>query len=354
MSKAAREPFLHRWGRRVLTIPAFFLGGTLYLALLPLTLAFTAVLDLLRPFAGTFSRSRAVLMFALYVVCELVGIAVALAIGVAMLGGRLGGEARYVAANAALQRFWTDALFFGSLRIFGMRVAIEGDALAPSGPLLFFVRHTSVADTVLIAALIANPARRLLLYVLKRELLWDPCLDLVGLRLPNVFVARDGKRGEAEIRAVAGLAALLTPSRAVLLYPEGTRFSEAKRLRAAASLRERGHAELASQADRMRHVLPPKLGGSLALLDAAPDVDVVFVAHTGFEGAASLASFWGGALVGKTIRVRLERVRAAAIPSDNRDAWLFQRWLELDAWVASQLALATGSGGAGAAKGPVR
>jgi len=81
MSKAAREPFLRRWGRRVLTIPAFFLVGTVYLALLPLTLAFTAALDLLRPGAGTFSRSRAVLVFALYVVCELVGIAVALAIG---------------------------------------------------------------------------------------------------------------------------------------------------------------------------------------------------------------------------------------------------------------------------------
>ena len=28
-------------------------------------------------------------------------------------------------------------------------------------------------------------------YVLKRELLWDPCLDIVGQRVPNIFVDRD-------------------------------------------------------------------------------------------------------------------------------------------------------------------
>ncbi|MDC0708578.1 hypothetical protein POL68_08865 [Stigmatella sp. ncwal1] len=44
-------------------------------------------------------------------------------------------------------------------------------------------------------------------YVLKRELLWDPCLDVVGRRLPNVFVERSGDRGKAEIEAVATLVA---------------------------------------------------------------------------------------------------------------------------------------------------
>jgi 1-acyl-sn-glycerol-3-phosphate acyltransferase len=338
------ESFAARWGRRAVSIPVLLVFGGAYLALLPVTLAVTLALDAVRPAAARAARARAAVFFALYVVCELAGTFAALALGALTLGGALGGRARYLGANAALQRAWTDALFFGSVRVFGLRVVTEGLEAAREGPLLFFVRHTSTADAVLTAALVANPGRMLLLYVLKRELLWDPCLDLVGTRLPNTFVARGrgrsrqgaGARGagsDAEVAAVAALARGLGPTRGVLIYPEGTRYSPAKHARAIAELRARGHEALAARAERFRHVLPPKLGGPLALLDAAPEADVVFVAHTGFEGAATFREFWRGALVGKTVRLRLTRAPAASIPRDDRAAWLYDRWAELDAWV---------------------
>jgi hypothetical protein len=86
-------------------------------------------------------------------------------------------------------------------------------------------------------------------------------------------------------------------------------------------------------ASRYRHVLPPRLGGPLALLEAAPGVDLVLLEHTGFEGAESFAAFWAGGLVGANVRVRLRRFAAAEIPATGRDEWLFRRWAELDDWI---------------------
>jgi hypothetical protein len=85
-------------------------------------------------------------------------------------------------------------------------------------------------------------------------------------------------------------------------------------------------------------VLPPRPGGTLGLLEAAPAADVVVCAHTGFEGAASLAEIWKGALVDQTIRVEFRRIPRNGIPvgRDARIAWLFEEWQRVDAWIESQ------------------
>jgi hypothetical protein len=57
-------------------------------------------------------------------------------------------------------------------------------------PVIVFLRYASVADTLLPAVFLANPNGLKLRYVLKHELLLDPCLDIVGNRLPNSFVQR--------------------------------------------------------------------------------------------------------------------------------------------------------------------
>ena len=66
-------------------------------------------------------------------------------------------------------------------------------------------------------------------------------------------------------------------------------------------------------------------------------VDVVFLEHTGFEGAATFARFWTGALVGRTIRVRLRRIAAGTIPGTGRDRWLFEQWTEADRWITEAM-----------------
>lgn len=302
----------------------YSLLGAVIWGALPLWLGLALIVDLVLD--RRLPRVRAVLFFALYLGCELGGVVVAAAL---LLRPGPAEPAAWRAANAALQRRWTDLLFGGAVRIFGMKLSVEGAEHAAAGPFLLFVRHSSTADTVLAAALVANPHWILLRYVLKRELLWDPCLDVVGQRLPNTFVDRSGGRREAEIAAVVALTEGLGPHDGVLIYPEGTRYSPQKLERAREALADR--PALSAIAAGYRHVLPPRLGGPLALLDRG--LDVVFLDQTGFEGSASFGSFWGGGLIGTTIAARLRRVSAAQIPATGRDVWLFEQWRHTDAWV---------------------
>lgn len=327
------EPAPATWARRSVTIPVALLLGAAAVVLAPLWAATGLAWDLLAGEARKRPRTRALAFFALYLACEAAGLLGAALLWAATLGGRLGGAGRWLEANAALQRFWSGALFHGSRRVFSMTVSAEGLDLAAPAPFLLFARHASVADAVLAAAFVANPRRLLLRYVLKRELLLDPCLDVVGQRLPNAFVRRSGPGLDSEVAAVAALAEGLDARSGVLIYPEGKRFSEARREAAVASLEEKGEAPLARIAATFRHVLPPKVRGPLALLDAAPSADVLLLEHTGFEGAATFPEFWHGALVGGTLHVRLRRFAASDLPSEGRDLWLFERWAEMDRWI---------------------
>jgi 1-acyl-sn-glycerol-3-phosphate acyltransferase len=294
----------------------------------------TAAVDVLAGQARTWPRTRAWGFFALYLSCEVVGVLAATLIHLVTLGARFGGPDRYLRANAALQRWWTSSLFKGGLRLFSMRVEAEGMEHAKDGPFVLFVRHASAADSVLAAALVANPHHHLLRYVLKQELLWDPCLDIVGKRLPNAFIDRDRPGGGGAIDAVRRLATKLHGRTGALVFPEGTRFAAAKLAPALAALRNRKQEGLADLASGFRHVLPPHLGGALAMLDAAPGVDLLLLEHTGLERATTFAEFWGGGLVGRSLVVRLRRFAASTIPAEGRDLWLFERWAEMDDWIS--------------------
>ena len=321
-----------RWGRRAVMLPLYFVATAAVCALLPVLLPVAAAFDLVgrRRFAAT----RCLLMVALYLLCESAGIVTTCALWLVRLLTGMGRE-REQALYYALQRWWAEALLAGASRIFGLRLEVEGDEPSGEVPLLVFVRHASLADTLLPARLVTRRHGIPLLYVLKRELLWDPCLDLVGNRLPNVFVRRASGDSGREIDAIRRLAQGLRPAQGVLIYPEGTRFSPRKRERAMARLAEGRAPERAERLRGLRHVLPPHLGGPLALLEAAPGADVLFVAHTGLEGAATVREVWNGALIDRTVRVGFRRVRRASIPDSRaeRGAWLDAQWLAIDDWI---------------------
>lgn len=321
------------WGRRAISIPLYALLTAVYVLGAPLWLLAAGLADLLAGHHKTWPRTRALGFLGLYLSCEVAGVVLATVLWTATLGGRLGGPDQYLNANATLQRWWTAGLFHGTVWLFSIRVQVEGLELAKTGPLLLFVRHAASSDTVLAAALVANPNRLLLRYVLKRELLWDPCLDIVGRRLPNSFVDRNSPRRRGEMDAIAQLGHGLDTRSAVLIYPEGTRFSAKKLASGLDALRTRKEDRLLAIAAQFSHVLPPKPGGALALLQAAPQADVVFLEHTGLEGAATFDRFWRGGLIGQTLHVRLRRFSAASIPTHNRDQWLFERWAEMDSWI---------------------
>ena len=89
---------------------------------------------------------------------------------------------------------------------------------------------------------------------------------------------------------------------------------------------------------RLAHLLPPRLGGPLALLEEAPDAAIVVCGHVGLDGLHSLREIWSGALVGSTVHVRFWRHERSEVPAarDEQAAWLYDRWQELDDWVAAQ------------------
>jgi len=177
------------------------------------------------------------------------------------------------------------------------------------GPVIVLVRHASIIDNLLPSVLVARAHRIRLRYVLKRELLRDPCLDVAGRRLPNYFVRRDtGEQVERD--NVRRLAEGLSPRDGVLLYPEGTRFTPERRIRAIERIAERD-PQRARRVEGIEHLMPPKVGGFLAVLDGAPGVDVVVMTHAGFDGLRLISDMWRGALVGRVIRVRFERTEHA-------------------------------------------
>jgi 1-acyl-sn-glycerol-3-phosphate acyltransferase len=203
------------------------------------------------------------------------------------------------------------------------------------GPFLLFLRHASIGDTVLPAVYIGDRHGIMLRYVMKRELLWDPCLDIVGNRLPNYFVQRGSGDSAREIAAMQRLLEELGPRDGVLIYPEGTRFSREKRDRLVARLRGAAPARLLAVAEQLRHTLPPRLGGPLGLLARNPGLDAVFCAHTGFEGAATFGDLVAGSLIGREVRVTFWRVPFAQIPKEHsgRAEWLFDHWRRIDEWI---------------------
>jgi 1-acyl-sn-glycerol-3-phosphate acyltransferase len=331
------ETGVARWSRRCLTIPLYVaLGGTT-LVLLPILLLFAAITDSV--WGRHLGAVRCVLALALYVVCEAAGLVASFFLWLLSGVWAGGSRARFAGWNYALQNLWARTLFFGASRIFGMTLRVDGVSDLGDQPIFVFLRHASTIDTLLPAVLIEHPYGFRLRYVMKRELLWDPCLDVVGQRTRHLFVRRGSTDGAKEIAAVGRLAADLQGREGVLLYPEGTRATPEKRARVMEKLARTSDDQRLEAARQLRHTLPPRLGGALALLDARPDIGVLFVAHVGFDGVESLRDLWRGALVGRNLSVMMWKVDAPDIPRSPKDriAWLDTQWIRIDRWIDANL-----------------
>ncbi len=312
--------------RRLRTIPRLLVTASALAALAPALLAAAVVVDVVR--AAVSSRpfmSVRLLAFAfVYAWSEVVGLCWLFVAG------------PDVHRTYAIQRWWTGLLFTSVRVLFRLRFVVEGDECA--GPrAVVLVRHASIIDTLLPSVFLTRAHGVKLRFVVKRELLEDPCLDVAGNRLPNHFVARRTEDTDADVAAVRALAAGCAADEAVLVYPEGTRFTEHRRDKALALLAQRS-PELATRAQTLSRVLPPKPSGAFALLDGLPGADAVFLAHAGLEGFAHVADVFSGALVGRTVHVKMWRVPRDRIPEERgaRTRWLYDEWQKVDAWISSQ------------------
>jgi hypothetical protein len=321
--------------RRLITVPGYVLAWFLWLAAAPLWLTLAILVDGVRRRRGVALRSAT--FVSVYLTFEILGMVAAGALWVLKGVFRPDAE-RWTDIHFRLEAWWGTTLFRAVVRLFGLRIEIEGDADLGRGPYLLLLRHASSGDTLLASALVSRPHGLRLRYILKQELLWDPCLDIVGNRVPNAFIDRFADDSVGEVRRVQELARDLGPRDGILIYPEGTRFSQAKRRRVLDRFHQNGDVKMLEYGRSLSFVLPPRRGGTLGLLEAAPEADIVVCAHTRFEGAASLAQIWNGALLNQVIRVQFRRIPRDEIPTGRnaRIAWILEEWQRIDAWIGSE------------------
>lgn len=336
--EAAAESPATRWLRRAITIPVMFFSTAASTIAVPALLPFVSTADLV--LRRKFGLTRTVIFLLAFLWCETLGILFAFILWIVFLGRSSPEQRRrFVRANSRFQAIWVQTIFSSARVLFGMRLIVEGSAPPPGKrPLLVFVRHASTVDTGLPIVLLSYPLRYQLRFVLKRELLFDPCVDIVGQRIPNRFVRR-GERNTDEVDRVLGLYENLHDDDAIIIFPEGTRFSRRKREDVLAQLQTRGPSPALELAERLKHTLSPLRKGALALLEKNPGCDLVIIAHRGLERASSFAAFTRGTLVGAELAVRIVHVRHDELPQagEEQRELLTKLWIDVDRFAAGEI-----------------
>ncbi|MCR9278604.1 MAG: 1-acyl-sn-glycerol-3-phosphate acyltransferase [Pseudomonadaceae bacterium] len=283
--------------RKLITVPALLATTAIVTALSPGLLLIALLASLRKKTQGAF---RTTLFGLLYLWSESIGVLVAAVLWLAQPV-----LSDYQQANRRLQKWWAATLHNGGAAIFNVSFQIENPAALDGPPAVVIPRHTSIADTVLPMTLYSHVKNVPLRYVMKQELLWDPCLDIVGHRLPNFFIDRSGVDTETELSELGKFVSQLPEDEGLVFYPEGTRFSADKRERILARRHGTPDADLlASWPD----LLPPRRGGTLTVLDSNPGHDLLFCCHVGFEGAAGFSDLVSGAWTHAKVKVAFWRI----------------------------------------------
>jgi 1-acyl-sn-glycerol-3-phosphate acyltransferase len=321
--------------RRPLTVSLWLVLSVIVLVLSPVLIGLAAI-------ASALTRRPQPLIVARLVVAYFAReFAVLIACGALWLASGAGlwmGTPRIQRLHYRLLRWFAHGLTSKALELLDVEIAPEPSvqatrALTDDGPLLFFSRHAGPGDTFLLTDRLLSRFERFPRVVFKQELAIDPCVDLIGHRLPHaVLDTSDREECEAQITQIT---AGLGRRDVLLLFPEGGNFSEERRRGALRTLRRKGRRREAAKAQQMTHVLPPRPTGALVALRSNPAAGVVFAAHTGLGLAANPGDLWRDMPIGRTLRTRMWLVPADERPTDP-DAqveWLYGWWKRLDEWI---------------------
>jgi 1-acyl-sn-glycerol-3-phosphate acyltransferase len=233
-----------------------------------------------------------------------------------------------------LKRRWLGSHLAGIRALFNLRFEVEGLELAGPGPVLVLIRHASIIDNALPDVIVGGAHGIGFRFVIKRELQMLPTIDVGGRWVPTLFVRRASNDTQRELERMRALTLNMSASDGLLIYPEGTRSTPAKLARAKEIIAER-QPEIAPLAARLQNLLPPRLGGTVELLESSRGADVVLFGHVGLDSFEYISDIWSGGLVGTTVQLKFWRFAAAEVPSDREQliVWLYERWQELDDWV---------------------
>ena len=222
-------------------------------------------------------------------------------------------------------------------RVLALRIRTDGPhpSRVADGPVIVMCRHAGPGDSFMLMYALLHWYHREPRVVLKNTLAWDPAIDVILNRVPARFISPNPAAGEDLESQIASLATGLDANDAFVIFPEGGNFTPQRRDRAIARLRKLGLDRMAVRAEEMVHVLAPRPGGVLAALEAAPEADVLMVAHTGLDHLLTVGDLWRELPMDKQITMRWWRVARDEIPADRdeRIDWLFGWWERIDAWV---------------------
>ena len=321
--------------RRLVTVPAVLGRHDVLWVLLPIWLVAAAALSPLLP--GRWRTLRVLWVAILYATMDSLLLVVMFGYWLASGFGRYLRTPYWQRLHYDLVQGMMWVLFREAKRVLRVEIATEGPApdAHPGQPLLVCCRHAGPGDSFsLIHALMYWYGREPRV-VLKDTLQWDPAIDVLLHRIPARFISPNPAEGEDLESQIRELATGLDENDAFVIFPEGGNFTEERRDRAIARLRRLGLERMARRAERMTNVLAPRPGGFLAALDAAPDADVVLVAHTGLDHLLTVGDIWRELPMDQQIVMRWWRVARAEIPPDRdgRIDWLFGWWERIDAWI---------------------
>ena len=258
-------------------------------------------------------------------------------------GGRLRTEP-YQVRHYAVVRWFLDVMYDGAARTYGLRVEVDEPELTPderiarlARPVIVLSRHAGPGDSFLLIHQLLSVYGRRPRVVMKSALQLDPSLDVLGNRLPNVFI-QHSKVGESLFtEQIERLAGGLGPTGALVIFPEGANWTPGRWRRGIRRLEHAGRSDLAAKAKDMPNLLPPRPGGTLAAIAACPDADVIFVAHSGLDNIVSVGDVWRNFPIDQLIKARWWRVPHDAVPRtathDAQVQWLYDWWKLIDSWI---------------------
>ena len=330
------------------------------LVLAPLVIILAVGFVLLSPFLallalvfGLAARSRAGKMRSL----RLVGFAlvwfVAESVALVMLAGLwvvsgFGGRLRtepYQSRHYAVMRWFLDLMYRGAERTYGLRVEVDEPELSAmeaaarlARPVIVLSRHAGPGDSFLLVHQLLSVYQRRPRVVMKASLQLDPSVDIMGNRLPNVWIKHHQTGESIFTREIKRLAHGLDANGALVIFPEGGNWTPHRWRRGIRRLEQKGRLDLAARARDMPNLLPPRPGGTLAAISACPDADVIFVAHAGLDNIVTLADVWGRFPIDQVIRARWWRVPVDEVPREldheGQVQWLYDWWERIDTWIS--------------------
>ena len=331
--------------RRLVLAPLVIVLAVALAILFPLivlvTLAFGAVR---RSRPGRMRVPRLLFFAVVWLTAETAVLFVCLGLWVASgFGGRLNTDP-YQARHYAVMRSFLARLYRAATRTFGVRVVVDEPELTAAEqaarlarPVIVLSRHAGPGDSFLLVHQLLSVYGRRPRVVMKAALQFDPSLDVMGNRLPNVVISRRRAGERVFTEQIDRLARGLDRQGALVIFPEGGNWTPGRWQHGIRRLEHLGRRDLAARARSMPNLLPPRPGGALAAIAACPGADVIFVAHAGLDRLVSVADIWRSMPMDQVVLAKWWRVPVGEVPRgadhESQVQWLYDWWQRIDAWI---------------------